>query len=242
MIIRGEAPDRAISAIAHQFNVSKGKARRLVMTESAYFSSAAQKDCYGELGVERYKIVASFDQDTCELCGALDGKVFKLSDYQVGLTAPPFHPWCRCCTCPYYEDMKKLGERWTRNPDGTTHKVPADMTFEDWRQQFVEESDLTHGPLRSTLNSGKLSENEGAGVQYIGKIDRGLYSCVTSDIATDDVIITTERIQHIKERRGADFLEKYERYFPLILSDPDYIFPDDRIKKLYSQGDRPVVK
>lgn len=138
MIIRGEAPDRAISAIAHQFNVSKGKAGRLVMTESAYFSSAAQRDCYGELGVERYRIVVSFDKDTCELCGALDGRVFKLSDYQVGLTAPPFHPWCRCCTCPYFEDMEKLGERWMRNPDGTTHKVPADMTFEDWRQQFVK--------------------------------------------------------------------------------------------------------
>ncbi len=151
MIIRGEAPDRAIDAIAHQFQVSKSKAGRLVMTESAYFSSAAQKDCYGELGVERYKIVASFDRDTCELCGALDGKVFKMSDYQVGLTAPPFHPWCRCCTCPYYEDMKKLGERWTRNPDGTTHKVSADMTFDDWRQQFVQ------GPLPTGSAGGTIS-------------------------------------------------------------------------------------
>ena len=151
MIIRGEAPDRAIDAIAHQFNVSKGKAGRLVMTESAYFSSAAQKDCYGELGVERYKIVASFDRDTCELCGALDGKVFKMSDYQVGLTAPPFHPWCRCCTCPYFEDMAKVGERWTRNPDGTTRKVPADMSFEDWRQQFVQ------GPLPSGSAGGTIA-------------------------------------------------------------------------------------
>ena len=137
MIIRGEAPDRAISAIAKQFNVSRGKAGRLIMTESAYFASAAQKDCYGELGVERYKIVASFDQDTCELCGAMDGQVFKMSEYQAGLTAPPFHPWCRCCTAPYFEDMAGIGERWTRNQDGTTKKVPADMTFADWRQQFV---------------------------------------------------------------------------------------------------------
>lgn len=137
MIIRGETPDRAIAAISKQFDVSKSKAGRLIMTESAYFSSAAQKDCYGELGVERYKIVASFDQDTCELCGALDGKVFKMSEYQVGLTAPPFHPWCRCCTCPYFEDMADLGERWTRKADGTTQKVPANTTFADWKKQFV---------------------------------------------------------------------------------------------------------
>ena len=83
--------------------------------------------------------MASFDHDTCELCGALDGKVFKMSEYQVGVTAPPFHPWCRCCTAPYYEDMAGIGERWVRNEDGTTGKVPADTTFEEWRQNFVTE-------------------------------------------------------------------------------------------------------
>lgn len=134
MIIRGEAPDRAIAAISKQLGVSKAKAGRLVMTESAYFASAGQKDCFSTLGVEQYKIVASFDHDTCELCAALDGKVFKLSEYQVGLTAPPSHPWCRCCTCPYFEDMEGIGERWTRNIDGTTQKVPADMSFEEWKK------------------------------------------------------------------------------------------------------------
>ena len=44
MIVRGESADRAISAISKQFEVSRSKAGRLVMTESAYFSSAAQKD------------------------------------------------------------------------------------------------------------------------------------------------------------------------------------------------------
>jgi len=116
------------------------------MTEAAAFSSAAQKDSFTELGVERFKVVATFDKDTCDVCGALDGEVFKMADYQIGLTAPPFHPWCRCCTCPYYADMEKLGERWTRNPDGTTAKVPPDMTFDEWKRKFVEfdsDSELT---------------------------------------------------------------------------------------------------
>lgn len=138
MIIRGEAPDKAIAAISHQFKVGRDKAGRLIMTEAAAFSSAAQKDSFTELGVERFKVVATFDKDTCEICGALDGQVFKMSEYQVGLTAPPFHPWCRCCTCPYYADMAGLGERWTRNPDGTTAKVPSDMGFDEWRQKFVQ--------------------------------------------------------------------------------------------------------
>jgi len=140
MIIRGEAPDRAISAISKQFDVSRSKAGRLVMTESAYFSSAAQKDCFKALGVEQYQIVASFDRDTCELCGDMDGKVFKISEYQPGLTANPFHPWCRCCTAPWYEDVADLMERWTRNPDGTTQVIPGNVSFRDWKNSFLQQS------------------------------------------------------------------------------------------------------
>ena len=143
MIIRGEAPDRTIAAIAKQFDVSKAKAGRLVMTESAYFSSAAQKDCFASLGVERYKIVASFDHDTCALCGDLDGKVFKMSEYEVGLTAPPFHPWCRCCTCPYFEDMDGVGERWTCDDNGNAHKIPANTSFDNWKKGFVQKNNVS---------------------------------------------------------------------------------------------------
>ena len=145
MIIRGEAPDKAISAISHQFKVSRDKAGRLIMTEAAAFSSAAQKDCFDELGVERFRVVAALDRDTCELCGAMDGQVFKMSEYQVGLTAPPFHPWCRCCTAPYFDDMEGLGERWSRKPDGTTEMVPADMSYEEWREKLV------NGPSKNKL-------------------------------------------------------------------------------------------
>lgn len=139
MIIRGEAPDKAIAAIAKQFDVSKAKAGRLVMTESAYFSSAAQKDCFNALGVEQYTWVCSFDKDTCELCGALDGKVFKMSEYQVGLTAPPAHPWCRCCTAPYFEDMAGIGERYARDAaTGEAFTVPKDMTYGQWKAKQDE--------------------------------------------------------------------------------------------------------
>lgn len=66
-------------------------------------------------------------------------------------------------------------------------------------------------------------------MQTVGRIDIEKYRCITEDIATDEVIITDERIQHILKRRGEDFWEKYGQYFSLILSDPDYIFPDDRL-------------
>ena len=144
MIIRGEAPDQAIAAIAKQFDVSKRKAGRLVMTEASAFASAGQKDCYKELGVERYVVISALDVDVCDLCGAMDGKVFKMSEYEIGVTANPFHPWCRCCTAPYDEDIAGLGERLAYDAvTGESYKVPNTMTYEQWRTQ----QDTAHGNL-----------------------------------------------------------------------------------------------
>lgn len=55
-------------------------------------------DCYKELDIKEYEIVETLDSRTCDVCADLDGKVFKMSEYQVGVTAPPFHPRCRGCT------------------------------------------------------------------------------------------------------------------------------------------------
>ena len=59
-------------------------------------------------------------------------------------------------------------------------------------------------------------------VNFVGKIDREIYRCVTEDIATDDVVITDERIAHIKERHPNDY-ERYCSYIPNIIAEPDYI-------------------
>ena len=92
-LIRGIAPDRAIKTIADKFNVAKSRAGNLVMTESAYFSSLSRNDCYRDLGIEEYEIVATLDLKTSDTCRHLDGEHFPLSDYAVGVTAPPFHPF-----------------------------------------------------------------------------------------------------------------------------------------------------
>ena len=63
---------------------------------------------------------------------------------------------------------------------------------------------------RNAILKPDIQNNGGAAVQTVGYIDREIYSCITKNITTDEVIITPERIQHIRERRGEDFLEKYE--------------------------------
>lgn len=149
-IIKGKSPDDAIKNIAKQFNVSKNKAGRLVMTESAYISSLAQKDCYKELDVERYEIVATLDSHTSHICQDLDGEVFKMSEYESGVTAPPFHPYCRSCTCPYFDD--DYGVRIARDENGEKYFVPSNMKYHDWYKKFVE------GERKTDLQ--KLSKDE----------------------------------------------------------------------------------
>lgn len=59
-------------------------------------------------------------------------------------------------------------------------------------------------------------------MQFIGKIDVNIYQCVTPEIATDEVVITDERIQHIEERHPGHF-ERIQPYLPEIIVNPDYI-------------------
>lgn len=64
-------------------------------------------------------------------------------------------------------------------------------------------------------------------MHYIGRINLDIYKCVTNDITTDEVIITDERIQHIKDRHPNDF-EKYFSLISCVLTEPDYIFKSER--------------
>ncbi|MBQ2633845.1 MAG: hypothetical protein IJF88_04625 [Oscillospiraceae bacterium] len=61
----------------------------------------------------------------------------------------------------------------------------------------------------------------------LGKIDLSIYRCVTPDIVTDEVILTDERISHIRERHSNVF-ECFSGYLREIVSEPDYIIRDDR--------------
>lgn len=137
-LLTGADPQKAIDSLAKKMGTSKSNAGRLVMTEQAYFSSAAQKDCFNDLDVEEYEIVATLDSHTSDICRSLDGKVFKMSDYKPGVTAPPFHVYCRSTTTPHFKDNFDAGERAARGADGKTYYVPDDVTYSEWKRAFVD--------------------------------------------------------------------------------------------------------
>lgn len=141
-IMFGADPQKAIDSLAKKMNTSKNNAGRLVMTEEAYFSSAAQKDCFESLGVEQYEIVATLDSHTSDICRSLDGKHFPMKDYQPGVTAPPFHVYCRSTTVPYFDEQFDIGERAARDEaTGKTYYIPDDMNYQEWKENFVDGGD-----------------------------------------------------------------------------------------------------
>lgn len=142
-IIQGKAPDEAIKSMTkylqNKTKNAKYNAGRLVMTEQAFISSAAQKDAFNDLDVEEFEIVATLDSHTSDICREMDGKHFPMKDFQPGVTAPPFHVWCRSTTVPYFDDeWGRSGERAARGEDGKTYYVPADMTYPEWEKAMVD--------------------------------------------------------------------------------------------------------
>ena len=141
-IMLGADPQKTIDSLAKKMNTSKNNAGRLVMTEEAYFSSAAQKDCFESLGVEQYEIVATLDSHTSDICRSLDGKHFPMKDYQPGVPAPPFHVYCRSTTVPYFDEQFDIGERAARDEaTGKTYYIPDDMNYQEWKETFVDGGD-----------------------------------------------------------------------------------------------------
>ncbi len=58
---------------------------------------------------------------------------------QPGVTAPPFHPNCRCTTKPYDEDVEKFAARVARDAKtGEKFEMPAGTTYADWKKMQDE--------------------------------------------------------------------------------------------------------
>lgn len=167
-VTRGDKLGDAVKNISKRMGAAKSSAARLVMTESAFISGRAQRDCFNDLGVDKYEYVATLDRKTSETCRDLDGKVFDIDDYKPGTNAPPMHCWCRSCIVPYFDDMEMLGKRAARDPEtGKTVRVPADMNYTDWKSVYIDKK-MSLGEWRNS-KLVSIADDE----QYYSKVVRG---------------------------------------------------------------------
>lgn len=199
-------------------------AERLARSETAHFISAGQLEAYKEAGIEKYQFVASLAENTCIDCANLDGEIFNVSEARAGDNYPPIHANCRCVTVFVGFDPST---RIARDPEtGKNYKVDGNMTYSEWIKSLTPEQKAAMKYIDKSVGSGIIKSNNVetavSDVHYIGKLDKNIYQCVTKDIRTDDVIMTDERIEHIKEKHPNDY-ERYCSYIPQIISNPDYI-------------------
>ena len=195
-IIQGKAPDEAIRTlskyVADKTKNAKYAAGRLVMTEQAFISSAAQKDAFNDLDVEEFEIVATLDSHTSEICQNMDGQHFPMKDFEPGVTAPPFHVWCRSTTVPYFDDeWGRSGERVARGEDGKTYYVPSDMTYPEWKESLVDgkTQDLTVVSSNDTMtmnrNMQRKENNTGAFANLTIPMQKRAVKQIASDYGID---------------------------------------------------------
>ena len=91
---------------------------------------------------------------------------------------------------------------------------------------------------RATISAS--AKDGGVGLKFAGKIVRSMYEKISKTITTDEVIITEERIEH--SNLHANAYEKYGKYIPERLKDPDFIFRDKKpytavlVKQIIEEG------
>ena len=99
-ILRKDSVDEVLKLLDKRFMSIENVIQKLAMTESTAVGSIARREIFKELGVTKYRYYAREDERTCETCGSLHGLVFPVSSYEIGVTASPMHPWCRCWEVP----------------------------------------------------------------------------------------------------------------------------------------------
>ena len=98
VLIQGENPRVASREIRKHVKDTVDRtvyvSERLAITESARVQTATQRLSFEEYDINKYVYIA--EPTACKICGALNGKVFNVSDMRAGENAAPMHPFCKC--------------------------------------------------------------------------------------------------------------------------------------------------
>lgn len=137
-------------------------------------ASEADSFTWKDMGLEKYEISAVIDAKTSEICREMDGKVFDMKNRRVGVTAPPFHPYCRTVTIPWFE------EESDDEDDSKERRVIDTDNLQNYKEVMYGQSEERK---RSTVAlSGRTIESS------------------THDLWVSDKVKFSRRSQHILEK------------------------------------------
>lgn len=95
--------DEVLELLEDRFESMRYVLETLGISETTAVGSLARNEIFKELGVTKYKFYTREDERRCEVCGSMHGLVFPMTAYEVGVTASPMHPRCRCWEVPIRE-------------------------------------------------------------------------------------------------------------------------------------------
>lgn len=138
-LLNGKPLKKMINELTETMEVGESAARRLVRTESAYYTNMAAVEGYKECGIEKYRYYAKLDLKVSNICRELDGKIFPISEAQTGVNLPPMHPWCRSSIGPVIDGgvAQRIGVRTRDVVTGESHVIKGDITYKEWYDRFV---------------------------------------------------------------------------------------------------------
>lgn len=200
-LMTGRSARATAQVISERFDVGKGKSRRLVRTESAFFHNQMELLSYEDAEITKYKFVAVLDKRTSHICQQHDNKVYDTKDATPGVNYPPLHPWCRSTTIAHDDDIdySKL-ERRARNPEtGKVEYVPADMSYKEWYDKYVEkprERELSGGEFGANLDYVRSDE-------FLNKLKK---HPKTSHLSDSIARVSRQMLQH---RNGTPYEDYY---------------------------------
>lgn len=158
-LMSGESLNKTADKLAEKFQVSKFQATTLVRTETAHIHNEADFQAYKDVGIKRYKYLATLDYATCGTCQPLDGMVFDVSQRQEGVNAPVMHPRCRCTTTPDVD----YANRRARDPiTGKSSVIDGSVTYEQWVKNMTPQQKSALELARK--KDGRASSDK---VQYV---------------------------------------------------------------------------
>ncbi len=117
----------------------------------------------------------------------------------------------------------------------------GELDYDRWYGEYVEgrAAEEVGGESEKALTSGensgiiKSTKSEAAVdnviSEYIGmgKIDTSYFGDEFGKLQTDEIIVTNERIEHIRERHPQD-VQLFEQYGNAVISSPDLVLKDEK--------------
>lgn len=99
-MLKGSTLDELLAKVDKRFSSINYVLETLGLSESTAVGSLSRHEIFKELGISKYQFFTKPDERRCETCGAMHGLIFPISVYEVGVTASPLHPRCRCWEVP----------------------------------------------------------------------------------------------------------------------------------------------